>query len=136
MELESLTIGQVAQQTGVSTSALRYYERVRVIPQAERRSGRRVYDREAVLRVRSLQLAQRAGLRLDEIRRLFRRIDSGQNPPDGWRELAPGKYEELDAQMRKLEARKRVLDALMTCECPTVEECGSAAEGRGCSGEL
>ncbi len=40
----SLSIGEVARQVGLRTSAIRYYESVRLLPEAERISGRRRYE--------------------------------------------------------------------------------------------
>ena len=44
--MKSLTIGQVAERAGIATSAIRYYEAKGLLPRAERRNGRRVYDED------------------------------------------------------------------------------------------
>jgi len=46
-----LTIGEVAKRTGLAASALRYYERERLIPTADRRGGRRVYGEDVLDRL-------------------------------------------------------------------------------------
>ena len=48
MEEATLTIGQVAQEVGLNTSAIRYYERVGVLPQPERASGQRRYTEQTI----------------------------------------------------------------------------------------
>ena len=47
---ELLTIGEVAEQAGVATSALRYYDELGLLPPATRVSGQRRYRPEAVAR--------------------------------------------------------------------------------------
>jgi hypothetical protein len=62
-----LTIGQVAERAGVNTSHIRFYERVGVLPRPERVSGQRRYGDEVLHRLSIINVAQRAGLTLDEI---------------------------------------------------------------------
>ena len=62
-----LTIGQVAERAGVNTSHIRFYERTRVLPQPDRVSGQRRYREEVLHRLSIIDVAQRAGLALEEI---------------------------------------------------------------------
>src|SRR5713101_515049 len=63
-----MTIGEVAAHAGVNTSHIRYYEEVGVLPAAERVSGQRRYDEDVLHRLAIIDVAQRVGLTLDEIR--------------------------------------------------------------------
>lgn len=65
-----LSIGQVAARSGVAPSRIRYYEEIGVLPQAEREGGRRRYDDDVLRRLSIIDIAQRAGFSLDEIREL------------------------------------------------------------------
>jgi len=65
-----LTIGQVAGRAGLRTSHIRFYERVGVLPRPERVSGQRRYGEDVLHRLSIIDVAQRAGLTLDEIRPL------------------------------------------------------------------
>lgn len=47
-ELPELTIGEVARRAGVATSSIRYYERIELLPTAERVSGQRRYRPEVL----------------------------------------------------------------------------------------
>jgi MerR family redox-sensitive transcriptional activator SoxR len=67
-EEATLTIGQVAAQADVRTSAIRYYEDVGVLPTPERVGGRRRYTVDVLRRLAIIDVAQRAGFTLDEIR--------------------------------------------------------------------
>jgi DNA-binding transcriptional MerR regulator len=68
----SLTIGQLAKQSGVGVETLRYYERQRLIPEPpRRRSGYRQYPPETVKRIRFIRRAKELGFSLKEIDELL-----------------------------------------------------------------
>ena len=70
----TLTIGRVASAVKVSTDTLRYYEREGLIaPTSKSRGGYRLYDGDAVRRVRFIKQAQHCGFTLTEIRGLLQR---------------------------------------------------------------
>ena len=63
-----MKIGDLAQQSGLSTKAIRYYEDIGVLPDPERSSnGYRSYDKGVVDRIGFIRDAQAAGLSLTEI---------------------------------------------------------------------
>ena len=64
---ESLTIGEVAQRSGVATSALRFYEERGLIRSERASSGHRRYPRSVIRRVAFVVFAQRVGLTLEEV---------------------------------------------------------------------
>lgn len=75
-----MKIGQLAEQTGVSTKAIRFYEDIGVLPPAERTAnGYRQYDPKATERISFIQDAQSAGLSLTEIQRILDLRDSGES---------------------------------------------------------
>src|SRR5580765_9048928 len=65
---DTLTIGEVADRSGMATSALRYYERVGLVRAARSVGGQRRYEREVLRRIAFIRVAQRVGLTLAEIR--------------------------------------------------------------------
>ena len=64
----SLTIGQVAARARVPASRIRYYEHVGVLPPPARTGGQRRYDDSVLRRLATIEVAQRAGFALDEVR--------------------------------------------------------------------
>src|SRR5258707_15343419 len=65
-------IGEVAARAAVSVDALRYYERVKLLPRAKRSSGGfRLFGLDAIERVQFIKQAQELGLTLDEIKGLL-----------------------------------------------------------------
>jgi MerR family redox-sensitive transcriptional activator SoxR len=119
----TLSIGEVAARTGVRPSALRWYESVGLLPPPPRVSGRRRYDELTVGRVALVQLAQRAGFHVDEIRTLLHGFAPDVAPAARWRQLAARKVEELDALIDAAQRMRRVLDERMRCDCREIDEC-------------
>src|SRR5437868_5215689 len=81
----------VTRRFGVRPSALRYYERIGVIPRAERVNGQRRYDRATLSRLAAVSVAKQAGFTLREIRALLADFTPSKPPRGRWRKLASSK---------------------------------------------
>ena len=127
----SLSIGDVAREAAISTSAIRYYERAGLLPRAERRSGRRVYDPGVLTRLKLVALAQHAGFRIAEIRTLLNGFSRRTPPSVRWRKLAVRKREELEQTIERAQTMRALLEKLTRCHCPTLEDCAGALERSG-----
>jgi MerR family redox-sensitive transcriptional activator SoxR len=123
MDEATLTIGQVAARAGVNTSAIRYYERVGVLPAPERQGGQRRYNEETVRRLGVIEVAKRAGLSLDDARVLLATGDAEAPAHEGLRELAQRRLPEVEALIDRAQAMKRWLTAASGCECETLDVC-------------
>jgi MerR family redox-sensitive transcriptional activator SoxR len=115
-----LTIGEVAARAGVNASQIRYYEEVGVLPRPERVSGQRRYREDVLHRLSIIDVAQRAGLSLDEIRALTGAPHAGSTI----RELADRKLPDIDALIERAQAVKRWLEVARACDCESVDVCG------------
>lgn len=120
---ERLSIGQVAARAGMRASAIRYYERIGLLPPPERAGGRREYDGEVLTRLRLITMAKQAGFSLDEVALLLSGIDEGVAPSERWRQLAERKLDELTAVVRRIEGIRRVLRQSLECGCLRLEDC-------------
>jgi MerR family transcriptional regulator, redox-sensitive transcriptional activator SoxR len=121
--MASLTIGEVAARAGVNTSHIRYYERVGVLPKPERTGGQRRYDEDVLNRLAIVDVAQRAGLTLDEIRDITGPGNRGAPAGDRIRELAERKLPDIDALIARAQAVKAWLEVARFCDCRTVDVC-------------
>jgi MerR family transcriptional regulator, redox-sensitive transcriptional activator SoxR len=121
--MASLTIGAVAQRAGVNTSRIRYYERVGVLPRPERVGGQRRYGEDVLHRLAIVDVAQRAGLTLDEIRDLTGPGNRGVHAGARIRELAERKLPEVEALIARAVAIKEWLELARTCDCSSVDVC-------------
>ena len=108
MDRAEFRIGEVAARAGVSVDALRYYERLKLLPRANRSSGGfRLFGLESIERVQFIKHAQKLGLTLDEIRGLL--ATGGVEECGRVRDLLSKKIEEIDARMDSMKKFRRVL---------------------------
>jgi len=119
-----LTIGQVAEHAGLRTSHIRFYERVGVLPQPERVSGQRRYRAEVLHRLSIIDVAQRAGLTLEEIAPLTNADDRGADAGRHIRAVAEEKLPQIDALIARARAVKQWLEVAQSCDCTSVDVCG------------
>jgi MerR family transcriptional regulator, copper efflux regulator len=99
-----MRIGELAEQAGISTKALRYYEQIGILtPPARTPSGYRSYDEAALGRLGFVRAGQAVGLTLGEIRQIIAFRDNGQAPCAHVTELLQRHAAELDARIRELQ---------------------------------
>jgi Hg(II)-responsive transcriptional regulator len=123
-----LTIGRLAQLSGVHFETVRYYEREGLIPKPPRtRAGYRVFPQDAVRRLRFIKKAQELGFSLTEIRELLR-LRPGTDRPK-MRARAQAKIADIEQKIQTLHAMKKLLGTLInrcdrcgpTGDCPILE---------------
>jgi MerR family redox-sensitive transcriptional activator SoxR len=123
--MPQLTISQVARQLRLRASAIRYYERIGLLPPAERQSGQRRYDSTVLYRLAIIQRARQLGFTLSEIRHLFFGFRDVTRASERWRTLSEKKLRELDDLMDGIKVVRGVLRKLMSkCRCETLDQCG------------
>ncbi len=124
-----LSISEVARRSGVSASALRYYESVGLLPAPPRVSGRRSYDRSVLDRLVVITTARQAGFTLAEVGELLDGMTSGDAVSDSWRQMAARKLPEVDLLIERYEAVRRLLKAVADCECQDLAQCADVLRG-------
>jgi MerR family redox-sensitive transcriptional activator SoxR len=121
MDASGLKIGEVARRAGLRKSAIRYYESIGLLAEPERVSGQRLYDASVLRRLAVIDIGQRAGLSLAEIRVL---LDAGNEPAgERLRGIASAKLPEIDALIHRAEAMRAWLEAAQACECEAIDDC-------------
>jgi MerR family redox-sensitive transcriptional activator SoxR len=118
-----MTIGEVAARADLNTSHIRYYERVGVLPAPERLSGRRRYTEDVLHRLAIIDIAQRAGLTLDEISDLTGPENTGAKAGERIRAIAQHKLPDVARLIARAQAVKAWLEVASTCDCETVDVC-------------
>ena len=119
-----LTIGQLAERSGVATSALRYYES-RGLISSERTAGNQRRYRQALLRrVAFIRSAQRVGLTLEEVEEALSTLPDGRTPTKAdWARLSRGWRPRIDEQIERLERLRDKLDGCIGCGCLSLRTC-------------
>ncbi len=125
-----LTIGEVARRAEVRPSAIRYYEGVGLLPEPQRVGGQRRYEPDVLDHLRFVRIAQEAGFTVAEIRALVHDGEPDAALSRRWRALAERKLAEVDALIARAQATRRLLEALRSCACPTLEQCADRASPR------
>jgi MerR family transcriptional regulator, redox-sensitive transcriptional activator SoxR len=116
-----MRIGEVARRAGVRVSLIRYYEEIGLLPAPARISGQRRYDASVLRRLAVIDVAQRAGLALDEIREL---VQHGADPmSEHLRELAERRLPEIDALIERAQRVRTWLQTATTCDCQSIDDC-------------
>jgi DNA-binding transcriptional MerR regulator len=116
-----MRIGEVAERAGVRTSLIRYYENVGLLPAPERVSGQRRYDESVLRRLTLIDVAQRAGMSLDEIRLL---LEHGNDAfSSELSALAARKLPEIDALIERAGRVREWMRAAVECRCETIDAC-------------
>ncbi len=118
-----LTIGQVAERAGLNTSHIRFYERTGVLPQPERVSGQRRYREEVLHRLSIIDVAQRAGLTLEEIAPLTGPENRSADASRHIRALADEKLPHIDALIARARAVRHWLEVAQSCDCSSIDVC-------------
>lgn len=120
----SLTIGEVGQRTGVSASALRFYEAEGLIGSHRTGGQQRRYDREVLRRVSFIRIAQQLGLSLDEIRDQLSSLPAGRTPTKAdWARLSRSWRPRLDEQIAMLTRLRDTLTNCIGCGCLSLRSC-------------
>lgn len=112
-----LAIGEVAKTTGISVSAVRYYEEIGVISSAARVGGKRQFDQATIGRVSFIRRAQEAGFSLEEIGTIL------DDETGIWRVLVDDKLIELIERRDRLDTMISMLAEIRECGCGAVAAC-------------
>ena len=125
VEVRRWTIGQVAERAGVATSALRFYEEHGLITSERNNAGHRRYRPDVARRVGFIQVAQRVGLRLEEVRQVLDTLPKSRTPSrKDWERLAASCCPLLDARIAIITALRDQLDSCIGCGCLSLDTCG------------
>lgn len=127
-----MTIGALAEASGVSVDTLRFYEKRGLLSAPPRTAGGfRDYGPEAVGRLRAIGRAKALGFTLAEIAAMLRWSDAPEADAEAVRDAAADRLRETEAQIAELERQRRDLARLVDAcggadtaraDCPILEE--------------
>jgi len=122
---DQLTIGEVATRSGVTTSALRFYESIGLIHSTRTDGNQRRFHRSVLRRAAVIQTGQRLGRSLDEIGDVLSALPDDHAPTaKEWGGVATVWATHLDEQIAALTALRDQLDSCIGCGCLSLETCG------------
>jgi MerR family transcriptional regulator, redox-sensitive transcriptional activator SoxR len=120
-----LSIGELSARSGVSASALRFYERQGLISSERTDGNQRRYDGATLRRVALVQAGKAAGIPLERIREALDTLPTGRTPRKrDWERLSRGWARELDERIETLQAIRGRLTTCIGCGCLSLRTCG------------
>src|SRR6266498_908598 len=123
--MAGMSIGEVARKMGLRSSAIRYYERLGLIPKVPRVSGRRRYDERVLERLAMVRFAKHVGFSVAEIKVLLSGVE-GRPPTERWRKLAAEKVAQVDQFVAQARSIRNLLSETLDFQCPKLVERGRA----------
>jgi MerR family transcriptional regulator, redox-sensitive transcriptional activator SoxR len=119
-----LTVGQVAERSGVAVSALHFYESKGLIRSWRNQGNQRRYAREVLRRVAVIKVAQHAGIPLEAIRKALSALPGERTPTEqDWKKLSAGWKKDLDDRISRLTGLRDQLDGCIGCGCLSLGVC-------------
>ncbi|GAA3579083.1 redox-sensitive transcriptional activator SoxR [Amycolatopsis ultiminotia] len=120
-----LSIGQVAQRSGVPHTALRFYEEKGLISSERSAGNQRRYSRSILRRIAFIRAAQRVGLSLEDISSALATLPADHAPTKAdWARLSREWQTELDARIDALQRLRDRLTGCVGCGCLSLRSCG------------
>lgn len=132
-----LPIGAVAARTGLSVSAIRFYEDKGLVRSERSRSGHRQFVRSAIRRLSFIQIAQQLGFSLAQIQDVLQQLPEGRAPTkDDWARIGTRFRTDIDERIAQLQRLRDRIDGCIGCGCLSLDNCAlynpdDKASGRG-----
>jgi MerR family redox-sensitive transcriptional activator SoxR len=121
---KALSVGDVAQRSGVAVSTLHFYESQGLIKSWRNAGNQRRYAREVLRRVAVIKVAQRTGIPLVEIRDALSTLPESRTPTaEDWKKLSTQWRGNLDERINRLTRLRDQLDGCIGCGCLSLNIC-------------
>ncbi len=115
---ELLAIGELAARTGLSVSAIRFYEEKGLVQALRTSGGQRRFLRSDIRRLSFALIAQQIGCTLPEIGAELAKLPQGRTPTQAdWRRISNGFSKLLDRRIAALQRMRDTLDGCIGCGC-------------------
>ncbi|HVM52280.1 MAG TPA: redox-sensitive transcriptional activator SoxR [Acidimicrobiales bacterium] len=122
--MELLSIGEVAERTGLAPSALRFYETKGLISSDRSEGNQRRFHRDMLRRISFIKVAQNVGLSLEDIAAALATLPDHRTPTkEDWTRLSRQWGPVLDQQIAVLQRLRAKLDGCIGCGCLSMRTC-------------
>jgi MerR family redox-sensitive transcriptional activator SoxR len=122
--MTELTIGELADRSGIAPSAIRFYEDRGLVTSRRTTGNQRRYERAMLRRLSFIRTAQRVGLSLEEIEEALATLPRSRTPTKAdWTRLSRGWRPRLDARIAQLERLRDDLESCIGCGCLSLRRC-------------
>jgi MerR family redox-sensitive transcriptional activator SoxR len=123
-EIRELSVGQLAERSGLAVSALHFYEAEGLIHSRRTAGNQLRYTRDTLRRVAFIRAAQRVGIPLKKIKAALDRLDGSRTPTrTDWSQLSTAWRHDLDDRIAQLQALRDRLSDCIGCGCLSIDKC-------------
>ena len=112
MNGQTFFIGEAAKRAHSTIKAIRYYERIELIPEAPRDGKYRLYSDKMVERIQFIKTSQSLGFSLQEIREILSAYDLGEAPCGEVEDLIDQKLPLIERKIQELQVLHQELNEL------------------------
>ena len=129
-----LTVGQVAERSGISVSAVHFYERKGLIKAWRTGGNQRRYSRDVLRRLAVIRIAQRVGVPLRTIHETLTSLPTNRTPTaNDWGKMSRRWRSELDDRITRLTKLRDELTSCIGCGCLSLDSCPLYNPGDKCA---
>lgn len=119
-----IPIGEMARRTGLSVSAIRFYEGKGLIEPVRTSGNQRRFLRSDIRRLSFILIAQQLGLSLVEIEDQLRKLPHGRTPTArDWEAISQSIRSVLDRKIAQMQSMRDRLDGCIGCGCLSLKRC-------------
>jgi MerR family transcriptional regulator, redox-sensitive transcriptional activator SoxR len=119
-----ISIGELAARTGLSVSAIRFYEGKGLVEPYRSAGGQRRFLRSDIRRLSFIRIAQQLGLSIEGIARELARLPYGRTPTAAdWARISREMRVMLDERIQLLTRTRDLLDGCIGCGCLSLKKC-------------
>lgn len=121
---DSLTIGDLARRTGLTVTAIRFYETRGLVTPYRNAGGQRRFHRADIRRLSFVLVAQEFGFTINQIADVLKGLPNGRAPTKAdWTRISGGFREKLDERIARMQALRARLDSCIGCGCLSMQSC-------------
>jgi MerR family transcriptional regulator, redox-sensitive transcriptional activator SoxR len=119
-----LSIGELSRRTGLSVSAVRFYEARGLVAAIRTDGNQRRFMRSDIRRLSFALIAQRLGLTITEIQAVLSTLPQGRSPSRAdWQAISARIHDALEARIAMLQKTRDLLDGCIGCGCLSLDRC-------------
>lgn len=124
MMKRGLSIGDLAVRTGLSVSAIRFYEKKGLISPDRNAGNQRRYEGSDIRRLSFILIAQQIGLSIDQIKDTMADLPNGRTPTKAdWSKISKRFGKTLDQRIALMQRMRENLDGCIGCGCLSLKAC-------------
>ena len=124
MQSKRIGIGQVAQRTGLSVSAIRFYESQGLVMPVRNNGGQRRFLRSDIRRLSFVLITQQLGFSIEQIRDRLATLPDGRTPTQkDWARISKHFRDDLQTRIDMMTRMRDRLDGCIGCGCLSLQNC-------------